>query len=68
MSEVTPNPGWGSTFISGPIYQTPDGLVWLFRRGHRARFYDKDGMQVGPELTNVAPALAYARSQGWSLV
>lgn len=32
----------------------------------RCRFYDRDE-QVGPEQRNVAPALAYAMAQGWTL-
>lgn len=47
---------------------TPEGRnVYMFRKrtGQRVRFYDEDGNQVGPEQQNVAPAHAYAGSQGW---
>ena len=62
---TAPDVGWGSVFGGDePSYQTPDGPVWMFRRGQRVRFYDQDGGQVGPEQANVAPAVAYAQSQG----
>ncbi|MGH4009599.1 MAG: hypothetical protein ACRDTH_15850, partial [Pseudonocardiaceae bacterium] len=60
-----PEPGWGDPYVKTPAYQTPDGPVWLFRKGTRARFYDRTGRQVGPEQANVGPAVAYAHSQGW---
>lgn len=37
----------------------------LRRKGQRCRFYTPDGRQVGPEQANLAPAVAYALSQGW---
>jgi hypothetical protein len=37
----------------------------MYRKGQRVRFYDERGRQVGPEQSNVAPAVAYAQSQGW---
>lgn len=65
---VPPEPGWGERY-SGPCpaYQSPEGPVWLFRKGQRVRFYNDDGLQVGPEQSNVAPAVAYAISNGWFL-
>ncbi|MGH3986077.1 MAG: helicase-related protein, partial [Pseudonocardiaceae bacterium] len=60
-----PEPGWGDPYVKTPAYQTPDGPVWLFRKGTRARFYDRTGRQVGPEQANVGPAVAYAHGQSW---
>jgi hypothetical protein len=63
---IVPNPEWGSVYgDTRPAYCTEFGYVWMFRKGQRVRFYDEDGQQVGPEQANVAPAVAYARSQGW---
>jgi hypothetical protein len=61
-----PKPSWGARY-GGPTpdYQTPQGPVWMFRRGQRVRFYAADGAQVGPEQANVAPAVAYALYAGW---
>jgi hypothetical protein len=58
---------WGSYYGRSPAYLTPSGPVWM-RRGkrNRVRFYDIDGAQVGPEQSNVAPAVAYALTEGWS--
>jgi len=57
---------WGTPYVSQPAYSTPGGLVWMRRNGHRrVRFYNANGEQVGPEQENVAPAAAYAHSQGW---
>jgi len=65
---VPPEPGWGERY-SGPCsaYQPPEGPVWMFRKGQRVRFYNDDGLQIGPEQFNVAPAVAYAISNGWLL-
>jgi hypothetical protein len=65
---VPPEPGWGERY-SGPCpaYQSPEGPVWMFRKGQRVCFYNDDGLQVGPEQSNVAPAVAYAISHGWLL-
>ena len=65
---VPPEPGWGEMY-SGPCpaYQTPEGPVWMYRKGQRVRFYNDDGLQVGPEQSNVAPAVAYAMSQCWPM-
>ena len=63
---TVPEPGWGEVYAgSSPAYQTPEGLVWMFRRGQCVRFYTEAGQQVGPEQPNVAPAVAYAWSQHW---
>ena len=56
---------WGAPYITEPAYLTPDGLVWMRRKGQRVRFYNAYGAQVGPEQDNVAPAVAYAHTQGW---
>lgn len=64
-----PEPGWGEHYAgTTPDYRTPQGPVWMFRRGQRVRFYAADGTQVGPEQPNVAPAVAYAFSQGWASI
>jgi hypothetical protein len=58
--------GFGSVYGgSEPSYTTPDGPVWMYRKGQRVRFYNAQGAQVGPEQSNVAPAAAYAMDQGW---
>ena len=56
---------WGSPYTRDIAYETPDGPVWMFRKGQKVRFYNSQGQQVGPEQANVAPAAAYAHSQGW---
>lgn len=54
---------WGSEWGR---YRLPDGrVVSMQRRTIRVRFFDEAGKQVGPELPNVAPAIAYAASQSW---
>lgn len=65
---VMPSPGWGQPYGSptAPAYWTDEGPIWMFRKGQRVRFYDEDGGQVGPEQANVAPAVAYAHSRGWT--
>lgn len=59
------NPDGGPEFWGRRIL--PDGTeVGLFRGPrNRVRFYDKDGNQYGEEQDNVAPAFAYAETQGW---
>lgn len=57
-------PNWGEPYTDEP-YRTEVGLVWMWRKGQRVRFYTEQGVQVGPEQANVAPAVAYAVSQGW---
>ncbi len=54
---------WGKPYGAG--FQTPYGRVWMMRKGVRVRFFDEEGNQVGPEHSNVAPAVAYAMSKGW---
>jgi|GEM_PF-2153219 len=56
---------WGT--IYGLPYDLPDGRrVWLCRgKYNRVRFYTDDGEQVGPEQSNVVPAVAFAIAQGW---
>lgn len=57
---------WGSPYGPGPHYKTSDGKeVTMYRKGQKVRFYDRSGHQVGPEQSNVAPAVAFAHSQGW---
>jgi len=64
--ELSSVPNFGSPYGQSPSYVLPDGReVTMWRKGQRVRFYDADGNQVGPEQKNVAPAAAYAYSQGW---
>ena len=64
---VPPQVDWGEPY--GGHHLTRSGNHgeprWMRRRGQRVRWYDGDGAQVGPEQANVAPALAWAASQGW---
>lgn len=48
-------------------WQTPRGRILRAYRGtyNRVRFYDAKRRQVGPEQSNVAPAIAYAMAKGW---
>lgn len=49
-----------------PAYITTDGRkVWIWRKGQRVRFLTADGLQVGPEHRNVAPAICAAAAAGW---
>jgi hypothetical protein len=49
-----------------PSYVIPDGReVWMRRKRQAVRFYDAAGVQVGPEQTNVAPAVCYAITENW---
>jgi len=41
--------------------------ITLHRKGQKCRFYDASGEQIGPEQKNVAPALAWAMSEGYRL-
>ncbi len=60
------DPGFGKPYAAGVRYLTEDERpVSMWRRGQKVRFYDDDGNQVGPEQSNVAPALAYTYSKGW---
>lgn len=61
---IPTDPHWGRPY-GGSAFLMPDGLVWMFRKGQRVRFYDVHADQLGPEQANVAPAMAYAHSQGW---
>lgn len=70
FADHRPDPGWGDHYGDGqtPNYMTPQGPVWMFRKRQSVRFYDITGSQVGPEQSNVAPAVAYAHSAGWQKV
>jgi hypothetical protein len=49
-----------------PDYITADGTaVWIERKRQETRFLDAAGRQVGPVHRNLAPAVAWARTQGW---
>lgn len=50
-----------------PSYITETGVaVWMWRKGQRVRFFTAEGVQVGPEHSNVAPAILSAAAAGWS--
>src|SRR3990167_8258102 len=59
------DPGWGLPY-GGIAYQTERGaLVWLWHKGQKCRWYNARGRRIGPEQSNVAPAIAYAHHHGW---
>ncbi len=59
-------PDFGKPYAESDPYVTPDGdEVFMYRKGQKVRFFDARGNQIGPEQSNVAPAVAYARSRGW---
>lgn len=61
---MSANPSWGEGY--GYPFVTPRGRrLQMFRKGQKVRFYDERGRQVGPEQSNVGPAVAYAMEQGW---
>lgn len=66
--------GYHRNGVAGKVYGDPKspshitdaGLsVWMWRKGQRVRFLTADGVQVGPEHSNVAPALLSAAHAGW---
>jgi hypothetical protein len=74
MNVTHTDPNWGKLYGgSEPSYHIRSGEkrgqpVWLYRKGTHCRWYDKDGEQIGPEQSNVAPALAYAEAHHWRIV
>lgn len=59
-------PSWGKPYGGSDPFVTPRGARrWMYRKGQRVRFYDVKGRQVGPEQSNVAPAIAFALHYGW---
>jgi hypothetical protein len=49
-----------------PDYVTTEGVeVWIERKHQKTRFLDAAGEQVGPVHSNLAPAVVWARAQGW---
>jgi hypothetical protein len=49
-----------------PDYVTTDGVeVWMERKHQKMRFLDARGEQVGPVHRNLAPAVVWARANGW---
>lgn len=49
-----------------PSFITTDGTpVWMWRKRQRVRFFTADGVQVGPEHSNVFPAMLSAFAAGW---
>jgi hypothetical protein len=61
------DPNFGEMYGPGPHYVTqPDHTpVWMYRKGQRVRFFDKQGIQVGPEHRNVVPAIIWAAANSW---
>lgn len=62
------NSGWfGPRSHVWGHYRLPDGrLVTMRRLGQRVRFFnDATGAQVGPEQSNVYPAVCAAAAAGW---
>ena len=52
--------------IDTPAFITDAGVsVWMWRKGQRVRFLTADGEQVGPEHSNVFPAMLSAFAAGW---
>jgi hypothetical protein len=50
-----------------PSFITREGVrVWMWRKTQKVRFFTATGRQVGPEQLNIAPALAFAYSEGWT--
>lgn len=63
---VRVDPNFGKPYGGGVPYVTVDGAeIFMYRKGRAVRFFDSEGSQVGPEQSNVAPAIAYANSRGW---
>lgn len=58
-------PPWGKPYGHRPWMTLRRRRVWMYRKRQAVRFYDSRGRQVGPEQTNVAPAVAYAMSKRW---
>ena len=57
---------WGKRYGGNDPYLTDTGeRVWMYRNGQRVRFYTREGTQVGPEQSNVAPAFAYVLHHHW---
>lgn len=54
---------WGKSWGD---WLTAEGVrVTMRRKGQKVRFFDAAGAQVGPEQSNVAPAIAAAYAAGW---
>ncbi len=54
--------------LTNTIYVTPRGKIRTLYRGkhNHCRWYDPNNLRwIGPEQSNVAPALAYAMNKGW---
>ena len=56
---------WGQPY-GGVVQMTNGSWATLYRKGQRCRWYS-EGKQIGPEQGNVAPAMAWAMSQGWRI-
>lgn len=70
MATATYNPRVNFGTVYGdpktPSYITDKGVpVWMWRKGQKVRFFTADGEQIGPEQSNVAPAIAAAAAAGW---
>jgi hypothetical protein len=60
------DPEWGQPYMDGVAYYTLSGPVRMHRKRQAVRFYLPTGEQVGPEQSNVGPAIAYATHAGWT--
>jgi len=56
---------YGDKTAMNASFITPDGPVWMWRRGCRVRYFNTEGVQVGPEHSNVYPAMLAAFAAGW---
>ena len=63
------------TLAFGTIYGDPDKpsfitdagvAVWMWRKGQRVRYFTANGEQVGPEHSNVVPAMLAGWAAGWN--
>ena len=62
---VWPEVGWHPYAPGSPHQKGPRGRpVFMWRKGQKTRWYTKSGIQVGPEQSNVAPAVAAAHAAG----
>lgn len=59
------HPGFGKPYGNRPHITEHGTPVWMWRKRQAVRFYDRYGVQHGPEQTNVAPAVYYAYAMGW---
>ncbi len=53
------------TFGDIPYRRGNEAPIFLWRRGQRCQWRTAAGEDIGPEQANVAPAIAWALSQGY---